>query len=195
LLFLETRLCQQIENALNRDPTKLIDSLNQLRYDDFERFSNFYSRFSRLWLIQQRIPMLIAHLNCRVYTQVPSMNPQNPLITPYLNQSVFIELNHHEGFYIVKTVFVFLCTLSLTYFVFETMKKKVVYISDINQLLVQYYLLIVEKRYSIHESFVSQEQTLNNNDEGVKWLLEPLVLSPLYPTIFFRKELFQVNRG
>lgn len=148
--YMETRFCQQIENALNRDQTNLIDSLNQFK----------------LWLIQQRIPTLLAHINCRIYTQIPSINPQNPLIIPYLNQSIFIGLNNHEGFYIV------------------------VFISDINQLLVQYFLLIVEKRYSLHESFVTQEQTINNN-EGVKWLLEPLVLSPLDPTIFFRKELFQ----
>jgi len=71
---------------------------------------------------------------------------------------------------------------------------KVVYISDINQLLVQYYLLIVEKRNSIHEAFVpqQQQQTITSNDEGAKWILEPLVLFPLDPTMFLRKELFEV---
>jgi hypothetical protein len=69
---------------------------------------------------------------------------------------------------------------------------KIVFISDINQLLIQYYLLIVEKRNSIHEAFVPQQQTINSADEGSKWILEPLVLCPLDPTTFLRKELFQV---
>jgi len=75
---------------------------------------------------------------------------------------------------------------------FEILCVKVVYISDINQLLIQYYLLIVEKRTSIHEAFVPQQQTINSNDEGSKWILEPLVLCPLDPTTFLRKELFEV---
>ncbi len=50
----------------------------------------------------------------------------------------------------------------------------------------------MEKRNSIHEAFVSQQQTINSNDEGPKWILEPLVLSPLDPTTFLRKELFEV---
>lgn len=51
----------------------------------------------------------------------------------------------------------------------------------------------MEKRYSIHEAFVSQPQTINSNEEGGKWTLEPLVISPLDPTTFLRKELFQVG--
>ena len=64
--------------------------------------------FNRIWLIQQRIPTLIAHLNCRVYTRIPTLNPKNDLILPFLNSSVFIELIHNEGYYIVNfQVFVF----------------------------------------------------------------------------------------
>ena len=70
--------------------------------------------------------------------------------------------------------------------------KKVVCIDDVNQLLIRYYLLIVEKRLSIHEAFVSQQQTINTPEEGSKWILEPLVLCPLDPTTFLRKELFEV---
>jgi len=50
----------------------------------------------------------------------------------------------------------------------------------------------VEKRNSIHEAFVHQQQTINSNDEGTKWILEPLILCPLDPTTFLRKELFEV---
>lgn len=68
-------------------------------------------------------------------------------------------------------------------------------------MLIQYYLLIIEKRSSSHEALVlqqQQQQTLNqptataSNDEGAKWILEPLVLYPLDPTTFLRKELFEV---
>ena len=70
--------------------------------------------------------------------------------------------------------------------------------SDINQLLIQYYLLVVEKRSSIHESLVLQQQQLSNqqatvpNEEDVKWILDPLTLFPLDPTTFLRKELIEV---
>lgn len=57
----------------------------------------------------------------------------------------------------------------------------------------QYYLLIMEKRHSIHEAFVSQTQTINSPEEGAKWTLEPLVICPLDPTTFLRKELFEVG--
>ncbi|CAF3629872.1 unnamed protein product [Rotaria socialis] len=78
-----------------------------------------------------------------------------------------------------------------------------VHVSDVNQLLIQYYLLIVEKRSSTHESVVLQQQDTSNqptttpptttttNEEYVKWTLEPLVLYPLDPTTFLRKELFE----
>ncbi len=76
---------------------------------------------------------------------------------------------------------------------------KLVHISDVNQLLIQYYLLIVEKRSSTHELLVLQQQSpdqqptiTTTNDEGAKWILEPLVLCPLDPTTFLRKELFEV---
>ena len=58
----------------------------------------------------------------------------------------------------------------------------------------------MEKRSSTHESLVlrqqelqtSNQQTTTTSEEGAKWILEPLVLCPLDPTIFFRKELFEV---
>jgi hypothetical protein len=59
----------------------------------------------RIWLIQQRIPSLLAHLNCRVYTRLPSLNPKHELILPFINNSIFIELIHNEGYYIVKFFF------------------------------------------------------------------------------------------
>ncbi len=61
------------------------------------------SYFSRIWLIQQRIPSLLAHLNCRVYTRLPSLNPKHELILPFINNSIFIELIHNEGYYIVNS--------------------------------------------------------------------------------------------
>ena len=51
----------------------------------------------------------------------------------------------------------------------------------------------MEKRHSIHEAFVSQTQTINSPEEGAKWTLEPLVICPLDPTTFLRKELFEVG--
>lgn len=72
--------------------------------------------------------------------------------------------------------------------------------SDVNQLLIQYYLLIVEKRTSSHDPLVIQQQnlqynqqTIAPNDEYAKWILEPLVLCPLDPTSFFRKEIGEVR--
>ncbi|CAF0853162.1 unnamed protein product [Rotaria sp. Silwood1] len=160
--YMETRYSQQIENALNREQTNLIDSINLFK----------------IWLIQQRIPSLLAHLNCHIYTRIPSLNPKHELIIPFINNSIYIELIHNEGFYIL------------------------LHVSDVNQLLVQYYLLIVEKRSSIHEPLILQQQqqtsnqqttttTTTSNDEGAKWILEPLVLYPLDPTTFLRKELFE----
>jgi hypothetical protein len=77
---------------------------------------------------------------------------------------------------------------------------QLVHISDVNQLLIQYYLLIVEKRSSIHDPLVTQQQNLQynqqpmmSNDECAKWILEPLVLCPLDPTAFLRKELIEVG--
>ncbi|CAF2875828.1 unnamed protein product [Rotaria sp. Silwood2] len=73
-----------------------------------------------------------------------------------------------------------------------------VHVSDVNQLLVQYYLLIVEKRSSIHDPLVIQQQnlqynqqTMMPNDECAKWMLEPIVLCPLDPTAFLRKEFIE----
>ena len=56
----------------------------------------------RTWLIQQRIPTLLAHLNCRIYTRIPSINLKNERIAPFINSSLAIELPNHEGFYIVR---------------------------------------------------------------------------------------------
>ncbi|CAF1025919.1 unnamed protein product [Rotaria sordida] len=163
--YMETRYSQQIENALNRDQTNLIDAINLFK----------------IWLIQQRVPSLLAHLNCHIYTRIPSLNSKHELIMPFINNSIYIELIHNEGFYIL------------------------LHVSDVNQLLVQYYLLIVEKRSSIHESLVQQQQqqqqqtsnqqTTTSNDEGAKWILEPLVLYPLDPTTFLRKELFEFKNA
>ena len=58
--------------------------------------------YHRIWLIQQRIPSLLAHLNCRVYTRLPSLNPKHELIAPFLNNSFYIELLNNEGYYIVN---------------------------------------------------------------------------------------------
>ncbi len=76
---------------------------------------------------------------------------------------------------------------------------KLVHISDVNQLLIQYYLLIVEKRSSIHDPLIIQQQnlqynqqTMMGNDDSAKWILEPLVICPLDPTAFLRKELIEV---
>jgi hypothetical protein len=62
--------------------------------------------FLRIWLIQQRIPSLIAHLNCRVYRRLPALNPKHELILPFINNSIYIELIHNEGYYIVISSFV-----------------------------------------------------------------------------------------
>lgn len=59
--------------------------------------------FFRVWLIQQRIPSLLAHVNCRVYTRLPSLNPRHELIAPFINHSIYIELAHNEGYYIVTS--------------------------------------------------------------------------------------------
>ena len=68
-----------------------------------------------------------------------------------------------------------------------------------NQLLVQYYLLVIEKRSSAHDPLVIQQQNLPYNqgavmvnDDCAKWILEPLVICPLDPTAFLRKELLEV---
>ncbi|CAF3486334.1 unnamed protein product [Rotaria socialis] len=128
---------------------------------------------------QQIENALNPHINCNIYTRIPSLNLKNELTTPFISNSIFIELIHNEGFYIL------------------------VHVSDVNQLLIQYYLLIVEKRSSTHESVVLQQQDTSNqptttpptttttNEEYVKWTLEPLVLYPLDPTTFLRKELFE----
>ncbi|CAF0730411.1 unnamed protein product [Rotaria sp. Silwood1] len=153
--YMETRYSQQIEYALNRDPLNLIEAINLFK----------------IWLIQQRIPSLLAHLNCHVYTRIPSLNPKHELIIPFINNGIYIELIHNEGYYIL------------------------VHVSDVNQLLIQYYLLIVDKRSSIHDPLVIQQQNIQYNqpaimpnDECAKWMLEPLVLCPLDPTAFLRKE-------
>ncbi|CAF3375137.1 unnamed protein product [Rotaria socialis] len=126
-----------------------------------------------------KVVSYMAHINCNIYTRIPSLNLKNELTTPFISNSIFIELIHNEGFYIL------------------------VHVSDVNQLLIQYYLLIVEKRSSTHESVVLQQQDTSNqptttpptttttNEEYVKWTLEPLVLYPLDPTTFLRKELFE----
>jgi len=68
----------------------------------FDLESFLIKSFFRIWLIQQRIPSLLAHLNCRIYTRIPSLNPKNELILPFINNSIYIELIHNEGFYIVS---------------------------------------------------------------------------------------------
>jgi hypothetical protein len=77
-----------------------------------EKLSNkiifILSFFLRIWLIQQRIPSLLAHLNCRVYTRLPSLNPKHELILPFINNSIYIELIHNEGYYIVISYLFFL---------------------------------------------------------------------------------------
>ncbi|CAF4897234.1 unnamed protein product, partial [Rotaria sp. Silwood1] len=82
--YMETRYSQQIEYALNRDPLNLIEAINLFK----------------IWLIQQRIPSLLAHLNCHVYTRIPSLNPKHELIIPFINNGIYIELIHNEGYYI-----------------------------------------------------------------------------------------------
>ncbi|CAF2044531.1 unnamed protein product [Rotaria magnacalcarata] len=160
--YMETRYSQQIEYALNRDQGTLIDAINLFK----------------IWLIQQRIPSLLAHLNCHIYTRIPSLNPKHELISPFVNNGIYIELIHHEGYYIV------------------------VHVSDVNQLLIQYYLLIVEKRSATHDPLVVQQQNSQYNqqpmilnDECAKWMLEPLVLCPLDPTAFLRKEFVELKNS
>lgn len=76
-----------------------------------------------------------------------------------------------------------------------------VHVADVNQLLLQYYLLIIEKRSSIHEPIVLQQQNLPPhhqqgipvNDEYAKWILEPLVICALDPTAYLRRELIEVR--
>lgn len=62
------------------------------------------NHFFRIWLIQQRIPSLLAHLNCHVYTRIPSLNPKHELISPFINNGIYIELIHNEGYYIVSFI-------------------------------------------------------------------------------------------
>jgi hypothetical protein len=101
--FLESRYSQQIENALNRDQTNLIDAINLFKYEKIFLSNHLsISIHLRIWLIQQRIPSLLAHLHCRIYTQIPSLNSKHELIIPFLKNSIFIELIHNEGFYIVS---------------------------------------------------------------------------------------------
>lgn len=161
--YMENRFIQQIEHALNRDQGNLIEAIN----------------IFKIWLIQQRIPPLIAHLNCRVHTRIPSLNPKHELILPFLNSSVFIELIHNEGYYIL------------------------VHVSDVNQLLIQYYLLIVEKRSSTPDTSIAQQPQnmpynqgpMMINDECEKWILEPLALCPLDPTGFLRREFLELKNS
>ncbi|CAF0742948.1 unnamed protein product [Adineta ricciae] len=158
--YIDSQYLQQIEHALNRDQNSLLESINLFK----------------IRLIQQRIPPLVAHLNCRVFTRLPSLNPRHELIIPFLHNSVFIELAHNEGYYIL------------------------IHISDVKQLLIQYYLLIVEKRTSAHDPLVIQQQNSPYNqqamlasDEYAKWTIEPLVLCPLDPTAFLRKESIEIK--
>jgi len=100
---METRYTQQIENALNRDQTNLIDAINLYKYENFlQKNKKIKINFCRIWLIQQRIPSLLSHLNCRIYTQIPSLNLKHQLILQFNNNSIYIELIHNEGFYIVS---------------------------------------------------------------------------------------------
>ncbi|CAF5214659.1 unnamed protein product, partial [Rotaria magnacalcarata] len=110
--------------------------------------------------------------------RIPSLNPKHELISPFVNNGIYIELIHHEGYYIV------------------------VHVSDVNQLLIQYYLLIVEKRSATHDPLVVQQQNSQYNqqpmilnDECAKWMLEPLVLCPLDPTAFLRKEFVELKNS
>lgn len=57
---------------------------------------------NRVWLIQQRVPSLVAHLNLRVYTRIPSLNPKHELISAFVTNSIYIQLPHNEGYYIVS---------------------------------------------------------------------------------------------
>ena len=61
----------------------------------------FQYELFRIWLIQQRVPPLLAHLHCQIYTRIPTLNQKNELIAAFINKTVAIELIHHEGFYIV----------------------------------------------------------------------------------------------
>lgn len=156
--YMENRFSQQIEHALNRDQNNLTEAINLFK----------------IWLIQQRIPSLLSHVNCRVYTRIPTLNPKNDLIAPFINNSSFIELIHNEGYFLL------------------------VHVADVDQLLLQYYLLIIEKRSSIHEPIVLQQQNLSHqqqgisaNDEYAKWILEPLVICALDPTAYLRRELIE----
>ncbi|CAF1464288.1 unnamed protein product, partial [Didymodactylos carnosus] len=159
--YMETRYSQQIENSLNRDQTNLTESINLLK----------------IWLIQQRIKSLVTHLNCRIYTHLPSLNPKHELVIQFTNKTVYIELAHHEGYYIL------------------------VYVSDVNQLLVQYYLLIVEKRSLTPDPVMAQQQQqmiIQQNlsgsvDEPAKWILEPILLCPLDPTTFIQEDTLSMK--
>lgn len=125
----------------------------------------------KIWLIHQRIPPLINHLTCRYYTRIPSLNPQHPLIQRFLHNSFYIEFVHHDGFYLL------------------------IHVVDTTQFLLQYFLLIVEKRSSIHEPAFIQEQLTNSrtNDDQSKWILEPLLLCPLDTSNFLRREFLDVS--
>jgi len=123
----------------------------------------------KIWLIHQRIPPLIGHLTCRYYTRIPSLNPQHPLIHRFLHNSFYIEFVHHEGFYLL------------------------IHVVDTTKYLLQCFLLIVEKRSSIHEPAFIQEQLTNisTNDDRSKWILEPLLLCPLDTSNFLQfKDIF-----
>lgn len=106
VIFIETRYSEQIEAALNRDLSNLLDTINLYKYESFSLlFSSTYFLFKinfRIWLIQERVPSLLAHLNCNIYTRIPSVNSKHELIASFTNNSVFIELIHNQGFYVVS---------------------------------------------------------------------------------------------
>ena len=83
-----------------------MDAINIFKYPSKTYFFiEIKFHFFRIWLIQRRIPSLLAHLNCRVYTRIPTLNPKHELILPFINNSIFIELLHNEGYYIVNLLF------------------------------------------------------------------------------------------
>ncbi len=92
------------------------------------------SNFFRIWLIQQRIPSLLAHLNCRVYTRLPGLNPKHELILPFLHNSIYIELIHNEGYYIVIIFHIFfneidLCFLACAYIGCQSIINSILFIN------------------------------------------------------------------
>lgn len=70
-------------------------------------YSSTYVHF-RISLIQQRVRSFLAHLNCRIYTCIPSLNQKSEIIASFTNNSIYIELIHNEGFYIVNQLSTFL---------------------------------------------------------------------------------------